>query len=138
MSYQQATSLQYPLRPGEPTACAFVRMRWTDSRTEFIESTWYLYRVSLVIWFDASLNSGQATRDPMYLDIGEQVFTDLLIRARVECGIAGVQDLRNNALEDRMESFVLSETLKVRNQPHVFVYSQIIDLKFLVSLFIVR
>lgn len=110
----------------------------SDSRTEFIESTWYLYRVSLVIWFDASLNSGQATRDPMYLDIGEQVFTDLLIRARVECGMAGVQDLRNNALEDRMESFVLSETLKVRNQPQVFVYSQIIDLKFPVSLFTVR
>ncbi|KAH9050101.1 alpha-mannosidase [Lactarius hengduanensis] len=79
MSYKQATSLQYPLRP------------------EFIESTWYLYR---------------ATRDSMYLDIGEKVFSDILLRARVECGIAGIQDLRNNALEDRMESFVLSETLK--------------------------
>ena len=55
----------------------------------------------------------------MYLDIGEKVFSDLLLRAKVECGIAGVQDLRNNALEDRMESFVLSETLKVRSEPHV-------------------
>ncbi|KAI0254258.1 alpha-mannosidase [Lactifluus subvellereus] len=79
MSYKQATSLQYPLRP------------------EFIESTWYLYR---------------ATRDPMYLDIGKTVFSDLLLRAKVECGIAGIQDLRSGALEDRMESFVLSETLK--------------------------
>ncbi|KAI0269283.1 alpha-mannosidase [Gloeopeniophorella convolvens] len=79
MSYKQATSSQYPLRP------------------EFIESTWYLYR---------------ATRDPMYLDIGEKVFSDLVARAKVECGIAGIQDLRNNALDDRMESFVLSETLK--------------------------
>ncbi len=72
----------------------------------------------------------------MYLDIGEKVFSDLLLRAKVECGIAGVQDLRNNALEDRMESFVLSETLKVRSQPHV--YPQIINLKPSVSLFIVR
>ena len=119
MSYQQATSLQYPLRPGEPTACVFVRTRGSDSRTEFMESTWYLYRVSLVVWFNTSLNYRQATRDPMYLDIGEKVFSDILLRAKVECGIAGVQDLRNNALEDRMESFVLSETLKVRNQLHV-------------------
>ena len=51
----------------------------------------------------------------MYLDIGKTVFTDLLLRAKVECGIAGIQDLRSNALEDRMESFVLSETLKVRS-----------------------
>ncbi|KAI0301837.1 alpha-mannosidase [Multifurca ochricompacta] len=79
MSYKQATSLQYPLRP------------------EFIESTWYLYR---------------ATRDPMYLDIGKKVFFDLFGRAKVECGIAGIQNLGNNALDDRMESFVLSETLK--------------------------
>ncbi|KAI9510474.1 alpha-mannosidase [Russula earlei] len=79
MSYRQATSLQYPLRP------------------EFIESTWYLYR---------------ATRDPMYLDIGKTVLSDLLLRAKVECGIASIRDLRNNALEDKMESFVLSETLK--------------------------
>jgi len=79
MSYKQATSLQYPLRP------------------EFIESTWYLYR---------------ATRDTMYLDIGKTVFSDLLLRAKVECGIAGVRNLKSNTLEDRMESFVLSETLK--------------------------
>ena len=84
-----------------------------------MESNWYLYRVSFVVLFDTSLNYRQATRDPLYLDIGEKVFSDLLLRAKVECGIAGVQDLRNNALEDRMESFVLSETLKVRGQSHV-------------------
>ncbi|KAI0069072.1 alpha-mannosidase [Artomyces pyxidatus] len=66
-------------------------------RPEFVESTWYLYR---------------ATQDPAYLDIGARVFNDLLLRAKVECGIASIKDLRNNALEDRMESFVLSETLK--------------------------
>lgn len=134
MGYKLATSLQYPLRPGGPTI--FVGMRGTDSRAEFIESTWYLYRVSVIVWVNASLNYKQATRDPMYLDIGEKVFSDLLLRTRVECGIAGIQDLRNNALEDRMESFVLSETLKVRSEPHV--YPQIINLKLSVSLFIIR
>lgn len=61
----------------------------------------------------------QATRDTMYLDIGKTVFSDLLLRAKVECGIAGIRDLRSNTLEDRMESFVLSETLKVRSQPPI-------------------
>ncbi|KAF5388298.1 hypothetical protein D9615_000341 [Tricholomella constricta] len=66
-------------------------------RPEFIESTWYLYR---------------ATRDPFYLDVGERVLFDLITRARVDCGLAGIQDLRTNKRDDRMESFALSETLK--------------------------
>lgn len=72
----------------------------------------------------------------MYLDIGKAIFSDLLLRARVECGIAGIRDLRNNAREDRMESFVLSETLKVCKQPsirYLIVYS-----KHPVSLFAIR
>ena len=70
----------------------------------------------LANWVESSLIKAQATRDPMYLDIGKTVLSDLLLRAKVECGIAGVQDLRTNALDDRMESFVLSETLKVCSQ----------------------
>jgi len=66
-----------------------------------------------------SLTGLQATRDTMYLDIGKTIFSDLLLRAKVECGIAGIRDLRSNDLEDRMESFVLSETLKVRSQPPI-------------------
>ncbi|KAJ3573862.1 hypothetical protein NP233_g2134 [Leucocoprinus birnbaumii] len=66
-------------------------------RPEFIESTWYLYR---------------ATRDPFYLDVGERVLQDLTARARVDCGLTGIQDLRTNKRDDRMESFALSETLK--------------------------
>ncbi|KAG6378813.1 glycoside hydrolase family 47 protein [Boletus reticuloceps] len=66
-------------------------------RPEFIESTWYLYR---------------ATRDTFYLDIGERVLRDITIRAKVDCGLTGIKDLRTNARDDRMESFVLSETLK--------------------------
>ncbi|KAI0334796.1 alpha-mannosidase [Cubamyces sp. BRFM 1775] len=79
MSYRQATSFQYPLRP------------------EFVESTWYLYR---------------ATRDPFYLDVGERILRDITYRTKVECGLVGISDLRTNARDDRMESFVLSETLK--------------------------
>ncbi|KAH9947270.1 alpha-mannosidase [Amylocystis lapponica] len=66
-------------------------------RPEFVESTWYLYR---------------ATRDPFYLDVGERVLSDITSRARVDCGLAGIKDLHRNTQEDRMESFVLSETLK--------------------------
>ncbi|KAF8076303.1 alpha mannosidase-like protein [Lyophyllum atratum] len=66
-------------------------------RPEFIESTWYLYR---------------ATRDSFYLDVGERVLFDLITRAKVDCGLVGIQDLRTNRRDDRMESFALSETLK--------------------------
>ncbi|KAJ7283733.1 alpha mannosidase-like protein [Mycena rebaudengoi] len=66
-------------------------------RPEFVESTWYLYR---------------ATRDPFYLDVGERILSDITARSKVACGLAGVKDLRSNALDDRMESFALSETLK--------------------------
>ncbi|KAG1753952.1 glycoside hydrolase family 47 protein [Suillus paluster] len=66
-------------------------------RPEFVESTWYLYR---------------ATRDPYYLDVGERILRDLIARAKVDCGLTGIQDLRTNARDDRMESFALSETLK--------------------------
>ncbi|KAH7922461.1 glycoside hydrolase family 47 protein [Leucogyrophana mollusca] len=66
-------------------------------RPEFVESTWYLYR---------------ATRDPYYLDVGERILRDLIVRTKVDCGLTGIKDLRTNARDDRMESFALSETLK--------------------------
>ncbi|KAI6003911.1 glycoside hydrolase family 47 protein [Pisolithus albus] len=66
-------------------------------RPEFVESTWYLYR---------------ATKDSFYLDVGERILRDITARSKVECGLSGIQDLRNNARDDRMESFALSETLK--------------------------
>ena len=67
-------------------------------RPEFVESTWYLYR---------------ATQDPYYLDVAERILFDITTRSKVECGLAGIQDLRTNKRDDRMESFALSETLKV-------------------------
>ena len=66
-------------------------------RPEFVESTWYLYR---------------ATQDPYYLDVAERILFDITTRSKVECGLAGIQDLRTNKRDDRMESLALSETLK--------------------------
>ncbi|KZV75403.1 glycoside hydrolase family 47 protein [Peniophora sp. CONT] len=66
-------------------------------RPEFVESTWYLYR---------------ATRDPFYLDVGMRILGDITARSKVACGLTGIADLRTNQRDDRMESFVLSETLK--------------------------
>jgi mannosidase alpha-like ER degradation enhancer 1 len=47
------------------------------------------------------------------------VLQDIISRAKVECGLAGIKDLRTNELDDRMESFLLSETLKVLVIPNV-------------------
>ncbi|KAK9708768.1 hypothetical protein K7432_009418 [Basidiobolus ranarum] len=66
-------------------------------RPEFVESTYLLY---------------QATKDPFYLTVGEMVLNDLEKYTRVECGFASVKSVITMTLEDRMESFVLSETLK--------------------------
>lgn len=50
MNYRTATSLQYPLRPGLFLSSA-LQGCCTEflSVAEFIESTWYLYRVSIEI-----------------------------------------------------------------------------------------
>ncbi|RIA92358.1 Glycoside Hydrolase Family 47 protein [Glomus cerebriforme] len=66
-------------------------------RPEFIESTYFLYR---------------ATRDPFYLQVGEMIIKDLESYARVDCGFASVKDVLTKRLEERMESFILSETFK--------------------------
>ncbi|KAL4762358.1 glycosyl hydrolase family 47-domain-containing protein [Aspergillus foveolatus] len=70
---------------------------WYGGRPEFIESTYYLY---------------QATKDPWYLHVGEMVLRDLKRRCWTRCGWAGLQDVRNGELSDRMESFFLGETAK--------------------------
>ncbi|KAG6813486.1 hypothetical protein H0H92_010511 [Tricholoma furcatifolium] len=82
--------------PVSATAC-YKRTFPLTALLEFIESTWYLYR---------------ATKDPFYLDVGERVLFDLVTRSKVDCGLTGIQDLRTNKRDDRMESFALSETLK--------------------------
>lgn len=65
-------------------------------RPEFVESTYLLF---------------QATKDPFYLDLGSQILEDLKT-TQTDCGFAGISDVSSGSLEDRMESFMLSETLK--------------------------
>jgi mannosidase alpha-like ER degradation enhancer 3 len=66
-------------------------------RPEFLESTYFLYK---------------ATNDDHYLEVGKTVLRSLQNYARVECGFAAVKDVRTGSHEDRMDSFVLAETLK--------------------------
>jgi len=66
-------------------------------RPEFVESTYFLYR---------------ATRDPYYLEVGKKVLKSLQKYARVVCGYAAVKDVRTLQHEDRMDSFVITETFK--------------------------
>jgi len=66
-------------------------------RPEFIESTYLLY---------------EATRDPHYLTVGRQALRALQSNAWVPCGYAAIQDVKSGKKEDRMDSFVLSETFK--------------------------
>lgn len=72
-------------------------LSWYGGRPEFAESTYYLYR---------------ATKDPWYLHVGEMVLRDIKRRCWTKCGWAGIQDVRNGELSDRMESFFLGETAK--------------------------
>jgi len=66
-------------------------------RPEFVESTYFLYK---------------ATRDPYYLEAGKLVLKSLQKHARVTCGYAAVKDVRTLQHEDRMDSFVITETIK--------------------------
>lgn len=70
---------------------------WWPGRPEHIESTYLLYR---------------ATKDPLFLHLGKQIMEDLTRRCKTSCGWAGLQDVETGGLQDRMESFWLSETFK--------------------------
>lgn len=66
-------------------------------RPELAESTYMLYR---------------ATRNPFYLHVGREMLQSLNTFTRVRCGYATVHSVLDKSLEDRMESFFLSETTK--------------------------
>ncbi|ORX88037.1 glycoside hydrolase [Anaeromyces robustus] len=66
-------------------------------RPEFIESTYMLY---------------QATKDPYYLNIGEMILNDIERLCRTKCGYAQLSPLTSYNKENRMESFLISESLK--------------------------
>lgn len=55
----------------------------------------------------------QATGDDFYLKVGERVLEDITRRAVTSCGLASLGNVETGKQEDRMESFFLSETLKV-------------------------
>ncbi|GMT22061.1 hypothetical protein PFISCL1PPCAC_13358, partial [Pristionchus fissidentatus] len=66
-------------------------------RPELAESTYHLYR---------------ATKNPFYLHVGAEILESIDHVTRVQCGFATVHDVNTRELEDRMESFFLSETIK--------------------------
>lgn len=74
-----------------------ILLEWYPLRPEFIESTYYLYR---------------ATRDPMYLQIGSRVLELLQTKFKTICGFHGLQNIRTGQYQNRMETFVMSETFK--------------------------
>lgn len=66
-------------------------------RPELVESTYFLY---------------QATKNPFYLHVGKEILHSIDTYAKAECGYGTVHDVNTKELEDRMESFFLSETCK--------------------------
>ncbi|KAI5954048.1 GPI13 [Candida margitis] len=74
-----------------------IALEWYPLRPEFIESTYYLYR---------------ATKDPMYLHIGERILELFKTKFRAQCGFSGIQNINTGERQNRMETFVLGETLK--------------------------
>lgn len=74
-----------------------IQLEWYPLRPEFIESTYYLYR---------------ATQDVFYLNIGWHILQAFKKTFKQKCGFAGFQNIITGEIQDRMESFVLGETLK--------------------------
>lgn len=74
-----------------------VTLEWYPLRPEFVESNYYLY---------------QATKDPLFFQIGQTVMQDIQQYNKVPCGYAGIQNVKTGELSNRMESFFLSETVK--------------------------
>lgn len=66
-------------------------------RPELVESTYLLYR---------------ATKNPFYLHVGRDIVLALNNHTRTDCGYATIHNVVDKTLEDRMESFFLSETCK--------------------------
>lgn len=62
--------------------------------------------------FIYSFNFFQATKNPFYLHVGRDILTSLNQLTRAKCGYATVHSVLDMTLEDRMESFFLSETCK--------------------------
>lgn len=66
-------------------------------RPEIIESAYYLW---------------SATRDPVYREMGETFYRDLVRFCRTDAGFAHLKNVVTKEKEDAMESFFFAETLK--------------------------
>ncbi|VDP12056.1 unnamed protein product [Onchocerca flexuosa] len=66
-------------------------------RPEFVESLYYVYR---------------ATQDPLLLEIAAEIVDAIEYSCRTKCGYATIVNAEHHSVEDRMESFFLSETAK--------------------------
>lgn len=73
------------------------QFKYYPLRPEFIESTYYLYEV---------------TKNPYYLKIGIEIINDLIKNTKVDCGFASIADTDTYRLEDRLDSYFFSETIK--------------------------
>lgn len=95
--FQSAATVQAPSDFIVENQRLNVPLEWYPLRPEFIESTYFLYR---------------ATKDPFYLNIGLEILESFKTRFKFACGFGGIQDVVTGEVQDRMETFVLSETLK--------------------------
>ena len=66
-------------------------------RPEFIESTYFLHRV---------------TQEDIFLEIAEEFLDNLETKTKVPCGFAAILDVGTMSKENKMDSFMLAETLK--------------------------
>ena len=99
LTYRQVLR-QYGFTPeffNIPNTEAVAKRSGYPLRPELIESTMYLYR---------------ATGDPQLLQIGAELVEVIEHSARTACGYATVHNVKDHTIEDRMESFFLSETAK--------------------------
>ncbi|KAI1722768.1 glycosyl hydrolase family 47 domain-containing protein [Ditylenchus destructor] len=99
LTYNQVLR-QYGLPPefyNLPNREATSRRSGYPLRPEIAESLLYVY---------------QATEDPLYLHIAASIIEAIEKIAKTDCGYATVRDVTDHSLEDRMESFFLSETTK--------------------------
>lgn len=81
----------------------------------------------------------RATQNPFYLRVGFDILQSLNTFARVKCGYATVHNVVDKSLEDRMESFFLSETVKYLYLVSLFCNLDCIKLDgFFIALFVVE
>lgn len=75
----------------------------------------------------------QATKSPFYLHVGKDILRSLNSLTRTTCGYATVHSVLDGSLEDRMESFFLSETCK-----YLFLVSVITFVGILVTNYLLQ